>query len=84
LSGQKRLGGGLHLLKRLHSGQRCKLALCDLVEEKMKEFADALPGPVECYTDYLSIEPHGSVWSGAPLREACLILGQRHINRFPV
>jgi len=50
----------------------------------MKEFADALPGPVECYTDYLSIEPHGPVWSGALLREVCLILGQRHINRFPV
>jgi len=36
------------------------------------------------YDGYLSIEPHGPVWSRAPLREACLILTQRYISRFLV
>jgi len=34
------------------------------------------------YDGYLSVEPHGPVWSRPPLREACILLARRHISRF--
>ena len=45
------------------------VALCDLVEERMREFALELPGEVKCYTDYKKMcrDPEiDAVFVGAP------------------
>jgi sugar phosphate isomerase/epimerase len=34
------------------------------------------------YNGYLSIEPHGPIWSRPPLRRAMILLSQRHIKQF--
>lgn len=34
------------------------------------------------YSHYLSIEPHGELWSQYPLREKMLLLSQRHVSQF--
>jgi sugar phosphate isomerase/epimerase len=34
------------------------------------------------YSGYLTIEPHGPIWSAPPLRRTMLLLTQRHIRQF--
>jgi len=34
------------------------------------------------YDGYLSMEPHGPIWSREPMRRAMLLLSQRHIQQF--
>lgn len=36
------------------------------------------------YAGYLTVEPHGSIWSRDPLRKTMLVLTQRHIRQFLV
>jgi sugar phosphate isomerase/epimerase len=36
------------------------------------------------YDGYLSVEPHGPLWSRDPLRETMLLLSKRHISQFLV
>jgi len=45
------------------------VALCDIVEERMREFAKELPGPVKLYTDYVDMcrdEEIDAVFVGTP------------------